>query len=324
MPRGDLIFNPSAGRFPSGYLAERAANVLREYGWEIDIFQTLNGPHITRLARQAAEQGKDALFVVGGDGSVSLAVRGLYGSTTALGVLPGGTSNVFAQELGLRGLTWTRIRALERSAGCLARGTIREVDLGLAGNLPFLLWSGIGLDAYLTHKIEPRKRWEKDFSVATYFASSVWNAQFYQGLNLKVKADGQVVQGHYLVAIMGNISLYAGGLARLSPYALLDDGIFEMWLLEGNTVGDAIQRFLDVVAGRHMESPYAYCVPFHNLELESDKPLYVQLDAEPIDYDRRSIQISVVPKALRLIIPEHYPRRLFTSDPEENDEGRRE
>jgi diacylglycerol kinase family enzyme len=251
-------------------------------------------------------------------------VRGLYGSPTALGVLPGGTSNVFAQELGLRGLTWTRVRALEHSAGLMARGTIRDVDLGLAGNLPFLLWSGIGLDAYLTHKIEPRARWEKDFSVATYAASSVWNAQFYRGLNLKVIADGQVVEGHYLVAIMGNISLYAGGLARLSPYALLDDGIFELWLLEGNTVGDAIQRFLDVVAGRHMESRYAYCLPFHNLELESDKPLYVQLDAEPIDYDNCAIQITVKPKALRLMIPERYPRRLFLDDPEENDERWRE
>lgn len=321
MLSGDLIYNPSAGRFPSRLLAERAANVLREHGWEINLYQTLNGPHITRLARQAAEQGRDALFVVGGDGSVSLAVRGLFGSPTALGVLPGGTSNVFAHELGLRGLTWTRLRALEHSAEALARGSIRPVDLGLAGKLPFLLWSGIGLDAYLIHKIEPRKRWEKDFSVATFAASSVWNAQFYPGLNLKVTADGQVVEGHYLLAIMANISLYAGGLARLSPYALLDDGIFEMWLLQGNTVGDAIQRFLDVLAGRHMESRYAYCLPFHSLEMESDKPLFVQLDAEPIDYDARSIHITVQPKALRLIVPEITPRRLFVSDSEQTNQA---
>lgn len=320
MLHGNLIYNPSAGRFPPGILAERAAQVLREYGWEIEVHQTVNGPHITKLARQTVEQGKDALFVVGGDGSVSLAVRGLYGTQTALGVLPGGTSNVFAQELGLRGLTWTRLRALERCAHSLARGTIREVDLGYAGGLPFLLWSGIGLDAYLVHKIEPRQRWEKGLSVATYAASSVWNAQFFSGLNLTVKADGQQVEGHYLVAIMGNISLYAGGLATLSPYALLDDGIFELWLLEGNTVGDAIQRFLDVLGGRHMESRYASCIPFHHLELESDKPLYVQLDAEPVDYTNQSIEISVLPKSLRLLIPDRYPRRLFTDDPEIEDE----
>ena len=319
MLRGDLIYNPSAGRFPSGLLAERAANVLRTHGWEINLYQTLNGPHITKLARQCAEQGKDALFVVGGDGSVSLAVRGLYGSQTALGVLPGGTSNVFAQELGLPRLTWSRLRALERCALNLARGTIRQVDLGSAGDIPFLLWSGIGLDAYLVHKIEPRQRWEKGFSVATYAASSVWNAQFYRGLNLKVKADGKLVEGHYMVAIMGNISLYAGGLARLSPWALLDDGVFELWLLEGNNLGDAIQRFLDVVAGRHMESRYANCVPFHHLELESDQPLFVQIDAEPVDYTRRNIEVTVLPRALNLMIPDQYPRRLFMDDPERED-----
>jgi diacylglycerol kinase family enzyme len=87
MLRGDLIYNPSAGRFPSGMLAERAANVLRGYGWEIDLYQTDNGHHITSLAQRAAEQGRDGLFVVGGDGSVNLAARGLIGSQTALGVL---------------------------------------------------------------------------------------------------------------------------------------------------------------------------------------------------------------------------------------------
>ncbi len=72
---------------------------------------------------QGGEEGKEALFVVGGDGTINLAVRGLAGSETALGVLPGGTANVLAQELGLPGLTWTRWMALEESARRLAEAT---------------------------------------------------------------------------------------------------------------------------------------------------------------------------------------------------------
>ena len=107
-----LVFNPTAGRFPSRMLTERAADVLRSYDWEIDLYQTTGGPHITALAQQAAEQGKDAFFIAGGDGSINFAVQGLMESQTALGVLPAGTANVWARELGLPGLTWTRLMAL--------------------------------------------------------------------------------------------------------------------------------------------------------------------------------------------------------------------
>jgi diacylglycerol kinase (ATP) len=131
MRNADMIYNPGAGRFPSGILAERAANVLRSNGWSIRLTRTENSDHVTQLARRAAEDGKEAIFVVGGDGTVNMAVRGLVGSATALGVLPGGTANVLAQELGLPGIRWTRLMALEESARRLARAKIREVDIGM-------------------------------------------------------------------------------------------------------------------------------------------------------------------------------------------------
>ena len=126
-----MVYNPNAGRFPSQILAERAADVLRSSGWDIRIIKTDNGNHVTQAARKAAEQGKDVLFVVGGDGTVNLAVRGLAGSDTALGVLPGGTANVLAQELGLPGLRWTRWTALEeKEKGCssIAKGDFPMVS----------------------------------------------------------------------------------------------------------------------------------------------------------------------------------------------------
>jgi diacylglycerol kinase (ATP) len=165
MRTADMIYNPNAGRFPSRILAERAANVLRASGWEIQLIRTDNADHVTSLAQQAARDGKDALFVVGGDGTINLAVRGLAGSRTALGVIPGGTANVLAQELGLPGLTWTRWMALEESARRLTTATVHEADIGMCGSVPFLMWAGVGLDAFAIHHIEPRPRGEKFFAV---------------------------------------------------------------------------------------------------------------------------------------------------------------
>lgn len=313
MRNADMIYNPGAGRFPSGILAERAANVLRANGWNISLIRTESSEHVTQLARRSAEEGKDAIFVVGGDGTINLAVRGLVGSTTALGVLPAGTANVLAQELGLPGMRWTRLMALEESARRLAGATIRDVDVGMCGSTPFLMWAGVGLDAFAIHHIEPRLRSEKLFANMTYVAETVWHASYWRGNNLFVTADHLHVSGHYLLAVMSNIHLYAGGLAKISPYALIDDGMIDLWLFEGDTLGDTIQLAWNLFAGKHVESEKVRQISFSYLKLESDTQLYVQVDAEPIPNQGRSVEIKVVSKGLRLMVPKETPRELFTS-----------
>lgn len=314
MQDADMIYNPNAGRYPSGILAERAADVLRAAGWNIHLIRTTDAEHVTQLAHQAAQEGKQALFVVGGDGTINLAVRGLAGSTTALGVLPGGTANVLAQELGLPGLTWTRWMALEESARRLAGAVARDVDIGQCAGIPFLMWAGVGLDGFTVHHIEPRPRGEKLFANIAYAASTAWHASLWHGINLKVIADNLEINGHYLLAVISNIHLYAGGLARISPFALLDDGAMDLWLFEGDTLGDTIQMAWDMYAGRHVDSERVRYTSFKHLKLESDSTLYVQVDAEPLTCDPHSIEINVISHGLKLLVPTATPRELFSKN----------
>ena len=309
-----LIYNPAAGRYPSWLLAERAAQVLRNNGWEIKIEKSRDGAHITDLARQAATEGIQAFIVVGGDGSINRAIEGLIGSQTALGVLPAGTANVWAQELGLPGLTWARLSALEESAKQLAGAKVWEMDVGMCNKTPFLLWSGIGLDAFIVHRIEPRSRWEKNFAVVQYAASAVWNASMWHGINLRVVTGGKELSGHFLLAVMSNIHLYAGGLAELSPNAQLDDGIMDLWLFEGQTLGDTVQRAWDLFAGRHLQSEHVHRYSACHVELESEARMYVQVDGDPVEVDGRLV-IEVRPRAVRVLVPDHAPRALFRKPP---------
>ncbi len=305
-----LVFNPHAGRFPSRMLTERAAEVLTNHGWEIRLEQTTGGIEITRLARQAVSERVDAFFVAGGDGSVNLSVAGLVGSETVLGVLPAGTSNVWAQELGLPGLTWTRWMALEESARLLAKGDVHQVDVGFCNQRPFLLWAGIGLDGFIVHRLEPRSRWEKHFSVASYATRAVRHAGFWSGLNLEAVADHVQVSGHYLLAVVSNIHLYAGGLAEISPQAYLDDGRMDLWLFAGETVFETVQHAWNLFSGRHLQSDQARCIAFQSLKLLSDQPMEIQLDGEPVTGDHE-VEINVRPKALKILAPVDAPRALF-------------
>jgi len=313
MKRCFIAYNPTAGRFPSRLLVERAARVFRDHDWNIQLEQTLDGEHITQLARQSADDGYDYFIIAGGDGSVNRAVAGLLGTQTALGVLPAGTSNVWAQEQGLPGLSWTRWMALEESAQRLAHAQVRVVDAGKCNGRPFLLWAGIGLDGFVIHHIEPRGRWEKHFAVAQYAASVVWRASFWHGMNLMAEVDGNQIRGHFLLALVSNVHLYAGGIAQVSPQARLDDGKMDLWLFEGEHLGDVVQLAWELLAGNHTQSDKVTQVIFRELILESNSPLYVQLDGEPASGNGR-VAITVQPESLRILIPENTPRSLFSKE----------
>jgi len=312
MRRAVIAYNPTAGRYPSHLLTERAAQGLQKHGWIVSLEQTRSGEHITELASQAASEAVDVFFVAGGDGSLNCAVVGLLGSQTALGVLPAGTANVWAQELGLPGLTWTRWLALEESARILAEGSIRTIDVGLCNQRPFLLWAGVGLDAFVVHHLEPRQRWEKHFAVIQYAASVVWHATYWHGMNLEVVADGAYIEGHFLLALVSNVHLYAGGMATLFPNARLDDGEMDLWLFEGETIGDTVQLAIGLLSGRHEQSPRVRRVPFRKLSMHSDSPMYVQMDGEPVD-SGDPVTIQVQPNALRVLLPKTTPLPLFAN-----------
>jgi len=311
MPRALLVYNPVAGRYPSRLLTERAAGVFQSRGWQIEIATTQSGEHISRLAQQAVEDNLEAFIVVGGDGSINRALPGLIGTHTALGVLPAGTANVWAQELGLPGLTWTRLTALEESARRLANAEVRCVDVGLCNRVPFLLWAGVGLDAFIVHRIEPRNQWEKPFAILHYAAKAVWEAGQWHGIDLSIVDGDRQLSGLFMLGVVSNIRLYAGGLAKLSPGAQMDDGVMDLWLFKGSTFEEILLQAWNLLSGRHVQSERVQYIPFQRISLRSDSPMYVQIDGEP-EQGNRQIDIEVVPQALRVLVPKNAPQSLYT------------
>jgi diacylglycerol kinase family enzyme len=201
--------------------------------------------------------------------------------------------------------------ALEESARQLAQVTVQEVDVGFCNDDPFLLWAGVGLDAFIVHRIEPRTRWEKHFAMAHYATIAMQQASDWSGINLRVFADDKEITGHYILGVMSNIHLYAGGLAEISPYARLDDGVMDLWLFAGETLIETLQHAWNLWAGRHLQSNQVQCVPFRNLYLSSDSTMYLQVDGEPIDCGGE-VYVEVRPRALRVLVPENAPRALFS------------
>ena len=300
------MYNPAAGRFPVEPFIKPVAEELESAGWQVDAAATQSGPHTIELARQAADEKKEAVFAVGGDGTIGNVVNGLIGSETALGVLPAGTANVWSIELGLTPFAWTRPWVLRRNASLLANAPSHLVDVGMCNEFSFMMWAGIGLDAMAIHAIEPRIRLEKLFNAPEFAAKTIWQAAQWNGIRLRLWADGQEVEGNYLLAVATNIRHYLGGLTNLSPDAYLDDGLLDIWLFSGNNLGDVLRHVYDMWRGLHMSSDMARRITFQTLRIEAESPYLIQTDGEP----RGSVQktgISVRTRTLRMLMP---PRGL--------------
>lgn len=297
-----VIYNPTAGRSSVKPFIKSAVNELESAGWNVNAAETKSGEHIIELAKQAAAEKKDAVFAVGGDGTIGNVVNGLVGSETALGVLPAGTANVWSIELGLRPFAWTHPWVLRKNASILANAPCHVVDVGLCNQVYFMMWAGIGLDALTIQSLEPRVRLDKIFAMPEYTAKALWNAAQWSGLRLRLWADEHEVEGHFILAVATNIRHYMGGLSNLSPDAYINDGLLDLWLFSGSNLGDALRHAYDLWRGSHVNSDAAHRITFRDLRVEADSPYWIQTDGEARGSSTIA-EISVQTHALKLLMP---------------------
>ncbi len=318
MPTAYLVYNPTAGRLGIRRAnIEKAAVLLQQQGWETQLRATQSAAHITALAQEAARRGVDAFFVAGGDGSINLAVAGLVGSATALGVLPAGTANVLARDLGLPTPSLARRAVIEESVRLLARAPVYRADVGTCNDRPFLMWAGVGLDAMVVNEVEPRARWEKPFTFPKYVLVALKNTASWSGLHLEVEADGRRIEGNFVLAVATNIRRYAGGVTEISPNAYLDDGVLDLWLFYADNVAEIAQRVVEVLTRKHLASESIKCIPFRQAEIRSERPVLMHTDGEP-NGGAPHIRLGLRPQALHLLVPpkgqalfRHPPLRQF-------------
>jgi diacylglycerol kinase family enzyme len=126
---------------------------------EVTLRETNRRGHAARLAQGAAADRVDVVVVLGGDGTLNEAANGLAGSPSALAVLPGGSTNVFARTIGMAN---DPIEATSQLLSALAAGSFERVGLGQANGRYFLFHTGVGFDAAVVARVErlaPLKRW---------------------------------------------------------------------------------------------------------------------------------------------------------------------
>jgi diacylglycerol kinase (ATP) len=307
-----IVHNPAAGRFPAEPLVLRAADVFREGGWSVRLETATRRDHLLELVQRAVEASSDVLIAAGGDGTVGLAASLLRGTSTALAVLPTGTSNVWAKDLGVPQLRWGSFGSAVRAARSLLEGEILSADLGEANGRVFLLWAGTGLDARVVNLLEPRRRLDKILPTTVYALHTVRSAWGWGGARLEVEWPDGRARGTYIMALASNIPSYGGGLLKLSPEARIDDGRLDFWLLKGQSVGETVIRLLQVVFQRHHGNASFVHFQAGEAEFRAGGPLPMHFDGEPGQL-ASPVRLAALPGALRVLAPAGQGRGMFSN-----------
>ena len=163
-----LLINPSASSV--NWKSRMAANSALVADHAVTTVETTKRDDATGLARQAAEEGFEAVVVLGGDGTVNEAANGLAGTETVLAALPGGSTNVFARTIGMAPKTG---RAAPQLQAALARGdSVRTFKLGTVNGRHFLFHLGVGYDAAVVAQVERRSSLKRKIGQAVFVYAS--------------------------------------------------------------------------------------------------------------------------------------------------------
>lgn len=291
-----LIYNPAAGEFrrnPERFL-QRTTAALARASLGPRLIPTRGADDGANRARNALAEGADLVLVLGGDGTINEVANGMVGSDTPLGILPGGTANCLAVEVGLG----TRLdNAVER----LVQSAPRPIALGrihCPGSDPryFLLMCGAGFDGRIVYDLHAGLK--RAAGKLAY-----WVSGFSQVIRtveqIEVRVNGVAHACGFMLA--SRIRNYGGDL-EIARGASLGRRDFEVVLFEGSNPLRYAWYMLGVAAKSVQKMPGVHTV--HARRVEITVPCHLQVDGEYLG--RHTAVIDIVPDALRLLIPSTY------------------
>lgn len=195
---------------------------------DLEVAETSRRGHATRLAQGAAADGMDVVVVLGGDGTLNEAANGLAGTGTALAVLPGGSTNVFARTIGM---TNDPIEATGQLLPALATGRRRRIGLGSVNGRYFLFHVGIGFDAAVVEQVEKRSGLKRyaGHPLFVYAAFLTWFRHYDRSrprFALRLQ-DGTVIDdGYFAICLKTNPYTFLGNRPfNVAPEAGFDSGL---------------------------------------------------------------------------------------------------
>lgn len=302
-----IIANPTAGAGAGAIDRNRLLGVARRDlerdGIEVVISLETDREAVVARAAAAAGEPWRAIVAGGGDGTINAVVNGLMQHVDKplppLGVLPMGTGNVFAFNMGVSG--WREACRVIRS------GHTRAIDVGRAeapdgSDLQhFLLMAGVGFDAQVVENTSLRLKYVlRDFA---YVLKTLENVVLHEGTQMTLQfEDGKELSGNFWQVMVGNVASYAWSI-KVTQNARLDDGFIDVCAMPYRNKAVSFQQAMQILTGQHVARGVAKYVKTKGVTILCDQAVPVQVDGDEWGYT--PVKLGIAPAALNVLAPEN-------------------
>jgi diacylglycerol kinase (ATP) len=287
-----LICNPAA-KGMSKTKIERARRLLEQKDYRVELLLTKQRGEAEQLAKDATKRAPLVIIAAGGDGTFNEVANGIAGSEIPMAILPLGTTNVLAKELGIPDSVEGALEvALKKTPKTISLGRIAIICDSSPVSRYFILMAGIGFDGETVFGIN--ETFKKISGKGAYLYSGVNTLLRFAPDELAVTVDGKTYTAFSV--IVGNASKY-GGNFRVTPDARLIDPILDVCLFKGEKRIDTLRYILGIVTGSHLKFDDVEYLKARQIAIKGRA--HIQLDGDY--FGMTPAEISIVPSALRLI-----------------------
>lgn len=287
-----LICNPAAKSMSEAKI-ERARRLLEQKDCRVELLLTKQRGEAEQLAKDATKRAPSVIIAAGGDGTFNEVANGIAGAEIPMAILPLGTTNVLAKELGIPDNIEGALEvALNNTPKNVSLGKIAIVRDSSPVSRYFILMAGIGFDGEAVFGIN--ETFKKISGKGAYLYSGIKTLVRFVPDELTVTVDGKTYTAYSL--IVGNASKY-GGHFRVTPDVRLIDPILHVCLFKGGKRFDTFRYILGIVTGSHLKFADVEYLKAGQIAIKGRA--HIQLDGDC--FGMTPAEISIVPNALRLI-----------------------
>jgi YegS/Rv2252/BmrU family lipid kinase len=288
--RAAVVIHPAKHDDVDGFRAT-VGKAMADSGWAEPLWlETRPDDTGERLAREAVRSGVDLVLASGGDGTITACVGGVAGSGIPLGVLPCGTGNLLARNLGLP-------LSLDEALNVALTGSDRRLDVGMANGRPFVVMAGIGFDAQMLEGATEEMK--KRMGRAAYVLSGLRHVRERPVL-VSLRADNGPPRRCWASAvIVGNVGSLMGNV-RLLPDAVPDDGVLDVAVLTAGRWTEWLRLAIDVL--RRRSTGRLAHLACRDLLIGVSRARPWEVDGEVIGFTRQ-LRVTVRPGDLLVRVP---------------------
>jgi diacylglycerol kinase (ATP) len=288
-----VVANPTAGRGRAGRVIGKVTTGLHTLGVPHEIRISESAEDLERSARSAAEDGAEVVAALGGDGTVSLAANGIFGTGAALAALPAGTGDDFATAIGAGKLdTAIELLANPKTVDL----DVAEVTTG-ATRRRFVNIAGAGFDSEVNETANAMTR--RLGGTGTYIAALLKTLSRFSAARFTIDVDGERLELDGMLVEVGSGRSTGGGM-KVLPGAWMNDGLLDVCVVEGLSKPAFLRAFPRVYLGTHTTHPKVRMLAGTRIQVEADRRMLVYADGERVGALPAIFQ--VLPAALPVVV----------------------